>query len=81
MPESRKISPKSGKFWPESRNLSVGSSFSSFKGRKSKPDLSESGSGDEDPLSTRRSSRVGWFQVGSGRFFGWVGYSDESGQP
>ena len=30
-------------------------------------------------MKTRRSSRVGRFRVGSGRFFGWVEYSDESG--
>ena len=80
MPESGKISPKSGKFWPESRNLSVGSGFSGFKGGKLKPNPPELVSGDEDPPSTRQSSRVSWFQVGSGRFFRWVGYSDESGQ-
>ena len=81
MPEYGKISPKSGKFWPKSRNLSVGSGFSGFKGGKPKPDLPELVSGDEDLPLTRRSSLVSWFQVGSGRFFRWVGYSDESGQP
>ena len=90
----REISPKSGflrriseilariwKFWPESRNISIGSGFSGFKGGKPKLDLPESVSGDEDLLPTRRSSRIGRFRVESGRFFGWVRYLDESEQP
>ena len=75
------FSPISGKFWPESGNLWVGSSFSGFKGGKPKPNLPESVFGDEFPPPTRWSSWVGQFRVGSGWFFGWVRYSDESGQP
>ena len=52
-------------FWPESGNLSIGSDFSGFKGGKPKPNPPESVFGDEDPPPIRRSSRVGWFQVGS----------------
>ena len=69
------------KFWPESRNISVGSGFSGFKAGKPKLDPLESVSSDEDLLPTRWSSRVGRFRVESGQFFGWVRYSDESEQP
>ena len=71
----------SGKFWPKSGNLSVDSGFSGFKGGKPKPNPLELVFGDEDPPPTRQSIRVGQFRVGSGRFFEWVKYLDESRQP
>ena len=55
-------------------NLSIGSGF---KGGQPKPDPPELFL----VMKTRWSSWVGRFRVRSGRFFEWVRYSDEYGQP